>query len=314
MNIQKIFLGIALYNSLIFGAQNNALVNIPNQQQCGGMSANSTIPIPYQFGKISPSTLKQPKKIGSQKTADDFAHQRKTLEDAAEKTLFFRQQKAKPMGEYITQKYIGEGENHSYLRSVVAHMGFCELWHSLDSSTQTLTEIYHYFEPSTWTQLRIFDLFCPTSVSYNNRLANLLNGLITLKRKKYYVVPVFVTPCSINLKGSTLDEFFDEKFLFPELPAPFQQFIQGRIEGEFPQICMFDKPELVKGHSTTFLILFTALQNSADNVEEVKSFFTSTAFQKHEKETNFALTKHINKNKNKDNFWCMWFDIGCKNK
>lgn len=313
MSVKRFLFGIALYNSLIFGAHNGALVNMPHQQ-CGGMSmsANSTMTISYPFGKIPPSTLKQPKKIPSQKIADDVAHQRKILEKAAVKELLLRGIEAQPMSDYITRKYIGEGDEHSFLRSLVAHIGFSESWHSLESSTQTLTEIYHYFAPSSWTQLRIFDLFCTTSSSYNSRLANLLNGLITIKRRKYYVVPSYVTSCSVNLRGSTIDDFFDEKFLFPELPAPFQTFIQRQIEKEFPQVCMFDKPELVKEHSTTFLILFTALQNSGDNVAEVKSFFTSAAFQKHEQKTNFALSNYIKKNKNEDNFWCSWFGVRCK--
>jgi hypothetical protein len=311
---KRLLFGIALYNSLIFGAQNGALVNVPNNQH-GGVSVcanNSTRTIPYPLGKISPSTLKQPQKISFQKTGKDFVHQRKILEVAAAKELMARELTAKPMSEYITRKYIGEGDEQSSFRSLVAQIGFCDWWHSVDSATQTLTEIYHYFEPATWTQPRIFDLFCTNSSPYNSRLANLLNGLITIKRKKYYIVPTYITPCSINLKGSTIDDFFDERFMFPDLPTPFQQFIQRQIEGEFPHTCMFDKPELVKEHSTTFLILFTALHNSGDNVAEIKSFFTSTAFQKHEEKTHFALTEHIKKNKNKDDFWCSWFDIECE--
>jgi hypothetical protein len=310
--MQRILVGIALCNSVAFGAQNGALVNLSSQQYIAPMSANNSTTGIAHFEKTSSIQQKQLKKTSAYVGLNDISSQRKILEDAAQKDLLLREQQAKPMSEYITRKYIGEDDAWSFMNQLTAQMGLSDSWHSPESAIHTLTEIYHYFEPAQWTQPIIFDLFYTNSSSYTSRLANLLNGLIAIKRKKYYLVPSVMEPCSASLRGSTIDEFFDENFLFAGLPSPFQQFIQCRIEEEFPRMCLLDKPELAQAHPTTFLILLTALRHCGDDVEEIKSFFTSAAFQKHEKNTDFALTNYIKENRHEGNFWCSWFGVRCK--
>ena len=205
------------------------------------------------------------------------------VEKAAQEKIYHREEEAAPMNNAINQLDI-DCWRLLWLRGSGVHPS-CPT----SNVVSDLANIYYHFTPSQWTKDVLMALATPDSKAYNKRVADLLMRLAQEKKEKYRRCQIGGSIDFGLIKGSTVDEFFDEKILFPGLPKIFQQCVQQFVEKQYRHSLMKDNPS----GSIVFHALLTALRNSNDDPQEIQALQESSTLKKYERDTKNAFAKYI---------------------
>lgn len=215
-------------------------------------------------------------------TLNDF------LDWQADREVCHRNEKAKRIGGFIDAEYVGD----SWMRTIALHARFSGSLCTVEDKVAVLGKIYSAFSSTMWDTPLIDSVR-----AHSNHFDSLLGGLITEKERKFCLYHQL-------LKGSDVDGFFN---VYPNLPTPFRQYIQDKIEQDYRHSCM--KGDQSK--TVVFHILFSALRHSYG--EELKALLMSCTYKKHELATDFAFACSIN-DEGPENLYYPVFSMICENK
>ena len=289
-----ILIGMIQSFSLACAMHTNSTIAVCDNPPCANI-----VPMPFSPSVFASSAISEKKSFlqkPEKSSAVDFWNpSRQTKEEwlmmcvqqAAQEEICLREEEAAPMSKYIEQqdtqwplgKWAGLCTNSRYR------------FYSTQAIVEELNEVYKYFTPEQWNPCGVITaLMDPESTASSMRINHLLGRLSMTKINKYHLGSIRSWPYEYApIRGSTIDEFFDEKILFPDLPKIFQQWLQGYIENLYRCSYMKDNPS----GSLVFHALLTALRNSNGDPQEIQALQESSTFKKYELDTKNAFAKYM---------------------
>jgi len=286
MNTQKYAAILVLSISVNFFAMDNGMCPVSQLNASVPLSQGlSTVLVHFDHvywglaHAMAGTAAVPPKPIYSKK---DTASRNNFLDQMAEREVCRRDAKARIIGQEIDGRYVGD----SWANTIALYTGSSARLLATEDKVAALTDIHSAFGSTKWDTPLIESVRAES-----HHFDSLLRGLII---EKITDVPL--------LKGSNIDDFFNA---YPNLPTPFRQYVQHKVEKEYRDVRMDGD----QSKTVVFHVLERIFCQSYG--EELKSLLQSSTYKKHELATDFAFACYVVKKYGPTD---SWFSMACEEK